>query len=136
PDRAFEAATVGRHPGQARLLIARLRAPGGPDRGAWALDQLTALVDLFDRGMREPLPLYCATSGAFAEAEATGRDGISAARAAWTSAWNFDREDRELEHQLVLGGVLGFDELPGAAFAECARRLWAGLLAAEELSVR
>ena len=136
PDRAFEAATVGRHPGQARLLIAHLRPPGGPDRGAWALDQLTALVELFDQGMREPLPLYCATSGAFAEAEATGRDGISAARAAWTSAWNFDREDRELDHQLVLGGVLGFDELPGAAFAGCARRLWAGLLAAEELSVR
>jgi hypothetical protein len=86
--------------------------------------------------MREPLPLYCATSGAHAEAEAAGRDGASAARAAWTSAWNFDREDRELEHQLVLGGVLEFDELPGAALADYARRLWAGLLAAEELSVR
>ena len=136
PDRGFEAATVGRHPGQARLLIARLRPPAGPDRGKWALAQLTSLVDLFDWGMREPLPLYCATSGSFAEAEASGRDGASAARAAWTSAWNFDREDRELEHQLVLGGVLGFDELPGAALAECARRLWTGLLAAEELSVR
>ncbi len=136
PDRAFEAATVGRHPGPARLLIARIRPPADADRRAWALERLGALVDLFDRGMREPLPLYCATSGAHAEAEAAGRDGASAARAAWTSAWNFDREDRELEHQLVLGGVLGFDELPGAALAGYARRLWADLLAAEELSVR
>ena len=36
---------------------------------------------------------------------------MKAAGAAWESTWNFDREDREPEHQLVLGGVRTFDEL-------------------------
>ncbi len=136
PDRAFEAATVGRHPGQARLQIARIRPPAGAGRRDWALDRLAAVLALHDRGMREPLPLYARTSAAYAEAVATGADGAAAARGEWTSSWNRDREDRELEHQLVLGGVVGFDALPAAALAACAVELWGDLLAAEELSVR
>ena len=68
--------------------------------------------------MREPLPLYCLTSAAYAEAVAIGRDPVTAARAAWTSEWNFEAEDQELEHQLVLGGVRPFDELPAGELGE------------------
>jgi exodeoxyribonuclease V gamma subunit len=104
-------------------------------------------VDLYDRGMREPLPLYCRTSAAYASG------GDRAARAEWTSEWNYTKEDAEREHVLVLGGVRSFDELLEAAprsdengdgwdgsepyrFGRCARRLWDGLLAVEEISVR
>jgi exodeoxyribonuclease V gamma subunit len=103
--------------------------------------------------MREPLPLYCLSSAAFAIAAVSGDDPVRAARDAWTSGWNFDKEDRELEHQLVLGGVRTFDELlaeplrpdeedprlvldssRSTRFGRYARRLWDGLLAHEELS--
>ena len=70
-------------------------------------------MDLYDRGMREPLPLACMASAAYADAAASGRDADAAARKAWQSAWNYPKEDAELEHQLVLGGVRTFE----AAFA-------------------
>ncbi|MGI8803144.1 MAG: exodeoxyribonuclease V subunit gamma [Solirubrobacteraceae bacterium] len=131
PERSFTAVTVGRHAGHARLAIARIR-PLDPDA---AREHLAGLLDLYDRGMREPLPLYCATSAAYAEAAATGAEPIPAARKAWTSEWNFAREDAELEHQLVLGGVRRFDELD-PRLAAVAGQLWDGLLRFEELSVR
>jgi exodeoxyribonuclease V gamma subunit len=130
-------------------MIARIRPPA-VGRRDWALAHLETLVDLFDRGMREPVPLFCATSAAYAEAAATGGDPGAAGRREWTSPWNFDREDKDLEHQLVLGGVRTFDELLAdrprpdedwdtaetTRLGRYARRLWGGLLASEELSVR
>ncbi len=100
--------------------------------------------------MREPLPLYCRTSAAVA---AAGSGGLAAGREAWESTFNFDREDREPEHVLVLGGVRTFAELieepprpdeHGEAwdgrgtsrFGRYARRLWEGLLACEEITER
>jgi exodeoxyribonuclease V gamma subunit len=70
-----------------------------------------------------------------------------AARGEWTSQWNYSKEDAELEHQLVLGATVGFDELlaepprpdEGWELAETtrlgryARRMWDPLLAAEEV---
>jgi len=116
-----------------------------------ALGHLAALVDLYDRGLREPLALYCATSAAYAEAVAGGADPVAAAGAAWTSDYNFDKEDKELEHQLVLGGVLTFEDLlaqpprpdeqgEGWDLAEStrvgrlARRMWDELLEREEVT--
>ncbi|HEV2786897.1 MAG TPA: exodeoxyribonuclease V subunit gamma [Solirubrobacteraceae bacterium] len=149
PERRFAAVTVGRAAGSARVTVARI-PPLAPDV---ALGHLATLVDLWERGMREPLPLYCSASAAYAEAAAAGRSGAAAAREAWTSTWNFDREDKELEHQLVLGGVLALDDLLAQApradeagdgwnmseetrLGRCARRLWDGLLAIEAVTSR
>ena len=80
-----------------------------------------------------------------------GGDPLTAAEKAWTSEWTFDKEDKDLEHQLVLGGVVGFDQLlsepphpdetgPGWDTAETtrlgayARRAWSALLTREVLS--
>ncbi len=120
-------------------------------RQAAALRELAVIADLYDRGMREPLPLYCRTSAAYATAFAAGGDPLAAAARAWTSAYRFDGEDAEPEHELVLGGRVGFDALTaqppgpgedGAGWAmddstrlgRLARRLWDGLLACELLS--
>ena len=153
PERSFEAVTVGRARSgaheDARVTIARI-----PDLAADAAHaRLATLVDLYDRGMREPLPLACLTSAAYAEAAAAGENATAAARRAWESRWNYPREDAELEHQLVLGGVRTFDELVAQApradeagdgwdagettrFGRLARRLWDGLLGREVLSER
>jgi exodeoxyribonuclease V gamma subunit len=93
--------------------------------------------------MREPLPLYTLTSSAWAQALRAGGDPEAAARRQWTSDYLRDREDREPEHTLVLGGELPFAALLGAGgaaewesdeptrFGRYARRLWDGLLAHE-----
>jgi exodeoxyribonuclease V gamma subunit len=152
PERAFAAATVGRGPGRAPVAVARI-APLAADaagRRAAALAELAVLVDLYDRGMREPLPLPCATAAAYAEAIATGADPRAAAGRAWTTEWNYEKEDMEPEHQLVLGGVASLDDLlappprPQERWApeettrlgSLARRLWDGLLAREEIAYR
>jgi hypothetical protein len=103
--------------------------------------------------MREPLPLACLTSAAYAQAAATGGNAERAGRGAWESDWKIDHEDREPEHELVLGGERTFAELlaepprPDEAgegweetettrFGRYARRLWAGPLAHEEVADR
>jgi exodeoxyribonuclease V gamma subunit len=122
----------------APAAIARI-APLAQDaagRREAAVAGLESLVELYDRGMREPLPLYCLTSAAYAEAVAIDRNPVTAARKAWTSEWNFDHEDKELEHQLVLGGILPFDELPADELGRNAGQLWDDLLAREVVSGR
>jgi exodeoxyribonuclease V gamma subunit len=155
PERSLEAVTIGRlragGPDACDVTVARIRLPGDADaRRAEALRQLALLVDLFDRGLREPLPLYCQTSAAYAAAVAAGRDGQAAAERAWTTNWNRPGEGSESDHRLVLGGTLAVAELfaepprpdeqgEGWALDEqsragrYARRLWDGLLAHEEL---
>jgi exodeoxyribonuclease V gamma subunit len=155
PATAYEAVTLGRRradgPRGQEVTVARIRLPDALDaRRAEALRELAVLVDLFERGMREPLPLYCRTSAAYAAAVAAGKDGRAAAGKEWTSDWNFPKEDAEPEHRLVLGGQRTdaelFEEPPrddeqgeGWALDELtragryARRLWEGLRAREEL---
>jgi exodeoxyribonuclease V gamma subunit len=153
PERAFAAATVGQARSgasdSARVTIARI-PPLAPDaaRKQLALADLATLVDLYDRGMREPLPLACMASAAYADAAARGKEAEAAGRKAWESGWNYPKEDAELEHQLVLGGVLSFDErakeqprpdevggewdeTETTRFGRYARRLWHGLLGRE-----
>jgi len=149
PGRGFRAATVGRRrraaPRECEATIARLR----PLDGETAMAHLTALADLYERGMREPLPIYCATSAAYVTA---AKKRESAAAKAWESD-RFPQEDVEPEHTLVLGGQRpftdllvprpaadergdGWDESEPTRFGRLARRLWSGLLAHEELEDR
>ncbi len=159
PDAGFEAATIGRRRadarGRANVTVARIAAWAGDpsSRRALALHHLGRLVELYDRGMCEPLPLYCATSAAHAGAVAAGHDPEAAARKVWQSAWDYPREDAEREHVLVLGGVRSLDDVlrvpprhdeqgdgwaddENSRFGRCARRLWDGLLSCEELTER
>jgi exodeoxyribonuclease V gamma subunit len=130
---AYSSATIGRASGpHGRVTVARVPALS---REA-ALAELEVLVDLYDRGMREPLPLACRTSAAFA---AGGNP-----RGEWESD-RFPKEDRDAEHELVYGSAYPFASLLEAPpradeqwdpaeqtrFGQFARRLWRGLLAHE-----
>ncbi len=153
PDRPFETCTIGRgRTPRFAISVARV-GPLGPDeasRRATAERHLAALVDLFERGMRAPLPLYIKTSAAWAEAVAAGRDPAASAVRAWTSAYERDNEDKDPEHVLVLGTALAFDAMvvrsghpdpdergwepsEDSRFGAYARRLWDGLLAHEHM---
>ncbi len=121
-ERPFEAVTIGTAR-DAPIAVARI----SPVPVDVARAELAALIEIFDAGMREPLPLYCLTSAA----HAAGDD----ARAVWESGWNRPGEDAEPEHQLVYGRALSFDEvLADPRFASLAARVWRGLLEHERLS--
>lgn len=158
PDRPVEAATIGRFRFSGRkkgaVSIAFLAPLAGDAaaRRAAAVAQLEVLVDLFDRGLCEPLPLYCKTSAAWADAAPAQR--MQACAAAWEPQNDFGMgENREPEHQLVLGGVVPLNDLlaappaPGESgdgwargeqtrFGRYALRLWSGLRDAEEVRDR
>ncbi|HET6794627.1 MAG TPA: hypothetical protein VFH45_09305, partial [Acidimicrobiales bacterium] len=162
PDLEVAAATLGkgRSPRAGRVAIAELDPfDGGPEaRGAEALGRLVQLVDLYDRGMREPLPIFCATSAAWVKAgrvDDSGRE--AAARKEWRSddSWEdyIPGEDEDPDHALVLGGRAPFESLleAGPLADECgegwaedettrlgrlARRLWDGLLERERQGAR
>ena len=94
-------------------------------------------MGLFDAGMREPLPIACKTSAAYAQALHSGSDAVKAATEEWESGWNFPREDKEPEHELVFGEGLSFEELMArAGFDHYARRLWDAALAWEQVEHR
>jgi exodeoxyribonuclease V gamma subunit len=149
PGEPVEAVTIGRGRSGSLVCVARLFAPDADE----AREHLAALVDLHDRGMREPLPLYCKTSAAYAEAVAGGGDPARAAASEWESRYQFAGECAEPEHLLVLGGEAALvdllaappgpdDDGAGWEMAEAsrlgryARRLWDGLLAHEEVVER
>jgi exodeoxyribonuclease V gamma subunit len=159
PEHPFSAVTVGQArrgaSDSATITIARI-PPLGDDpseRAERARGQLATLIDLYDRGMREPLPLACMTSAAYAAATHAGGDAPKAARAAWESGWNFPKEDAEPEHQLVRGDISSFDELTAerprpdergegwdetetTRFGRYATRLWTPLLDTEAVFER
>jgi exodeoxyribonuclease V gamma subunit len=152
PDRPWRAVTIGRGVGQRPMT-----ASAGPlgdtvqQRRAVALTELRALIDLHDRGLIEPLPLYCATSAAWAEARVAGGSATEDAIRAWkTEPRGFPREDMDPAHQLVLGGSAPFGQIlawPAAPdecgvgwaaeeesrFGRLARRLWDPVLRYETL---
>jgi exodeoxyribonuclease V gamma subunit len=152
PERPMTAVTVGRARSQGkRVTVASIPAlAGGSDeRHALALEQLAQLVELYDRGMREPLPVFCETSAAYAAG------GQTDAADAWESSWDrrgnrrTGEQERE-EHVRVLGAEVpfeallaepprvdeagaGWDETEPTRFGRYARLLWGGLLAREAL---
>lgn len=151
PERPFQAITVGRR--QSQASVSRI-GPLGDDaasRHASALEYLAVLADLMDRGLREPLPIACKTSHAYADAANKGFDPPRWAVREWASEFRFDKEDREPEHLLAFGGQqpLGFLLAPptraderdwhttdGTRFGVFARRLWAGVFAHEKVETR
>jgi exodeoxyribonuclease V gamma subunit len=157
PERSFSAVTVGRArrsavASQATVTVARVPPLDGDAaaRRAQSLAHLRVLVDLYDRGMREPLPLFCETSAAYA---AGGPAAEARARGAWTSDFRRPREDRDAEHELVLGRERPFDDLlaeppradeagdgwsadEATRFGRYAHRLWDGLLPTEGVADR
>jgi exodeoxyribonuclease V gamma subunit len=159
PERPFAAATIGQARSgasdSATITIARIPplADDAAERETLAREQLATLIDLYDRGMREPVPLACMASSAYATAVHDGADAEKAARNAWESGWSFPKEDADLEHQLVRGGILGFDELTAepprpdeqgegwddtetTRFGRYARRLWDAVLQNEAVFER
>jgi exodeoxyribonuclease V gamma subunit len=156
PEVAWESSVIGRAREEKRrfasITVARIRPLGGdPDtRRHNAVSELEVLVDLFDRGMREPLPMACETTAAYAQAVANQNDPEDAAAGVWTSSFTFGKEDREPEHVLVRGGVATLAEVlaetPRAdeevtgwvsteptRFGRYAHRLWDGLLTYEQV---
>ena len=143
PERSFEALTVGRASSGSGITVCAI--PSLP--ADVALGHLEDIVELYDRGMREPLPLAVKSSGAYAEAVLAGHDGAVPGAKQWDSEWSFDKEDRELEHQLVFGRV-DFEDLVAPApradedfepaepsrFGRYAVRLWRGLCAHEKVT--
>ena len=156
PEPPFTAITVGRGRGE-QIRVARIpplaEDPAGRARAA--AGELTRLVDLYDRGMCEPLPLPCRTACAWAEAARLGDDPAQQAADEWRSSWLKDgsrwlKEDADPEEQLIYGGRT-FDELlaetpaPGESgpgweetettrLGRLARRLWDPLLDREQAS--
>lgn len=134
----YEALTVGRAQSGAHHMAAVTVARLPVLERAFATEQLALLLDLYDRGMREPLPLACRTSAAYV---AGGN-----AKSEWESD-RFPKEDREPEHELVFGG-LTFDDLLAlpahederwepsetSRFGQYARRLWSGLIRVEDVN--
>jgi exodeoxyribonuclease V gamma subunit len=130
-----------------------MRIAGEPPlRAATARRFLADVIDLYDRGRCEPLPLFVKTSGTYAQKRQSKsmEQAHAAAAKDWETSYGnrFDNEDRDLEHQLVFGRVRSYADLllePPAAdergdgwiadettrFGRLARRLWDPLLAAE-----
>jgi len=155
PEPPFESLVVGRARAgayQADVTVAKI-PPVGEDRASRsraALEQLAVLIDLYDRGMREPLPLSSDASAAYARAAAGGQDGTDAADKAWTSTFDYPKEDRAPEHVLVYGREISLSELlapspredenwypdEASRFGVYARRLWEPLLAREAVDDR
>jgi exodeoxyribonuclease V gamma subunit len=164
PELNVAAVTIGRGQGSTRsgprVRMSTIELPGeGAARQAAALTALESLVHLYDRGMREPLPLYCCTSAAWAAAmRGDVEQAVAAARKEWRAEPEspVPGEDRDPEHVLVLGEHVPFDAVrdeepreyevagswPGGGWAAgersrfggFARRLWDPLLDCESLT--
>ncbi len=134
PTRQYDALVIGkaRHGNVARAI-------GITSPGADAPDLLADLIALYDRAMRAPVPLFTKTSAAYVEG------GERAAKDAWESTFDWDREDRDAEHVRLHDGTPTFadihrpppqadehgpewDATEPTRFGRYARRLWAPLL--------
>ncbi len=153
PGLATGALTLGQSQGsrqdRPRVASQVLSRFEGDERevAAQAVEQLARLVDLFDRGMREPLPIYCATSAGWAEAGHRGGPQLEVARKLWSGRWDGQGEAYDPEHVAVLGGAVDFEQVMAEApegyeqvagwpadtsrFGRLATRLWAPVLAHE-----
>ncbi|GAB3344640.1 exodeoxyribonuclease V subunit gamma [Modestobacter lapidis] len=134
------AVTVGRF--GSRVRTSTIVPPADPTTA------LSDLLDLYDRGMCEPLPMATKTSAAYATARLGGgtvEQALESAGREWISAFGGEREDRHARY--VWGGSAALTDLlaappgdgeqwPGEAtrFGALACRLWAPVRDAEQLA--
>ncbi|MHB1853696.1 MAG: exodeoxyribonuclease V subunit gamma, partial [Acidimicrobiales bacterium] len=96
----------------ARSAFWPLSGPPASRREA-AISRLVILVDLYERNLREPLPIFCRTSAEAVEAARFSDDWESPARKAWESGYNRYGENEEPEHVRLYG-----DEAPLQRFLD------------------
>jgi exodeoxyribonuclease V gamma subunit len=139
-DGGGRAVTVGRYGNRARTST--IVAPADP-RAA-----LADLVDLYDRGMCEPLPLLTRTSAAYAAARLAGgtvEQALESAGRDWRSAFGGEREDRHVQYvwgedaaltDLLTGPPGDGEQWAGETtrFGALACRVWAPVRDAEQLA--
>jgi exodeoxyribonuclease V gamma subunit len=144
PGTPWTAVTIGRRSSGDGALSSTL----GPIDPADARRQLADLVDLRDRGLRQPLPMAAKTSEAYASKRNRGQSVASAVNSAGY-AWNtrdFPGEQEDEAQQILWGSKPSMAMLRAASpwpdesaadetnrFGVLARRLWAPILASERL---
>ena len=144
PETPWTASTVGR---------GRVRRPEcatlPPLAGHAAEEVLAQLVDLYERGLREPLPLPVKTAADYAASRFGGADVAQARQQAemkWATG-KYPGEDDDAAHVQIWGRRAPFDSLltarrPGETwgdeldrFGELAARLWFPILQHEQRGV-
>jgi exodeoxyribonuclease V gamma subunit len=137
---AGRAVTVGRY--GSRVRTSTILAPPDP------VAALAELVDLYDRGTCEPLPMATKTSAAYAAARLGGgtvEQALESAGREWRSSFGGEREDRPVRYvwgdSRPLTDLLGAppgdgEQWPGETtrFGALACRLWAPVRNCEQLS--
>lgn len=114
PERSWQATVIGR--GYRKVSSKTLRAPEADT----ARDHLGQILNIYRRGLAEPVPLPLETAYAWACRIGEGRafdewrpEAVSAASAAWTT--NDERrgskEDCDGYQQLAWGGIARFEEI-------------------------
>jgi exodeoxyribonuclease V gamma subunit len=149
-DLAVSSIMVGRGQSKQPPAISLL----APLSGQEAAHHLVDLLDLYDCGMCEPLPIPCATAAAWAEcrhAGGTAEDAFVVAGRAWSGSNIVPGEDADVNHVHIWGRHLSLlalmadtrgpsDPSPGwptrekSRFGQLALRLWAPMLAHETLT--
>lgn len=143
-DPGWEAVTLG--PARADAPKARRSTLTAPDDPRAILEQL---VDIYDRGMAEPLPLAAKTAERYSARRHAGMNVAEArtdAEQAWTGTNWIPGDNADDAVRFVRGPETPFDRLwdgaPGAGeewpdehsrFGALARRVWDPLLAREEV---
>jgi exodeoxyribonuclease V gamma subunit len=140
PDHMWTAATYGwfKRYGKDGAASSLLHVDAGD-----ALDLLRALVDVHDRGLREPLPLFARTSAAWAAAVHRRKDPEYAARDTWRGSDAYPGERSDPAHVRVFGRDSDLDRLVGVPrddedwsdephrLGRYAQRVWGPLLSIE-----
>ncbi|HET6560322.1 MAG TPA: exodeoxyribonuclease V subunit gamma [Marmoricola sp.] len=141
PDRSWTAITYGWFKKGSRQGVASSLLGPLDHR---AREQLLDLVETYDRGLCEPLPLFARSSAAWAKARKDGKDPLREAAWAWKDG-NFPGEQSDPEHVLVHGRGAELERLLGVPLADerwvdeeptrlgqYAQKTWRPLLAAEQ----
>jgi exodeoxyribonuclease V gamma subunit len=141
PDRSWTALTYGWFKRGTRQGVATSLLGPLDDR---ARSLLLDLVDTYDRGLTEPLPLFPKTAAAWAAARHKGKDPVREAGWAWKDG-SFPGEQSDPEHVLVHGRGTDLERLLGSPRADelwaadestrlgqYAQHTWRPLLAAEQ----